>query len=181
MEIYNKNMTKSTIFIIAAILVLIVGSNFAYWNANQFSNKIYSYIQQVDLSLYTHRGVVLAHPNTSPTIEEQIAKIDEKFAEGESLVALAKYTALLEQDPSNAELLLRIGIIYLQKNQNDLAQENLSLVYEDKESAFALDAAWFLALLHAQQNNIPQSKKLLQEVVDGRGNYFKEAGDLLGA
>lgn len=174
-------MTKSTVFIITAILVLAVGSNFAYWNVNQFANKVYTHIQQVDLSLYTHRGAVSANSeNQNPSIEDQMAAIDEKFENGDRLPALARYEALLEQDPGNAELLLRIGIIYLQEQEHALAQENLSLVYEDKESAFALDAAWFLALLHAEQQNEELSKKLLVEVVDGRGNYFKEAKGLLG-
>ena len=76
-------------------------------------------------------------------------------------------------------ILLRLGIIYLQEEDYTLAQDNLNTVYGYKESVYALDAAWFLALMNYQNNNIPTVKTLLTEIIKGRGNYFMEAEELL--
>ena len=158
-------MTKTTNIIVTILLVLLVSSAFAYWNANQLDAKVYHFIHQVDLSLYTHRGLVQHEPKEENlSLDEAIAYQDNRFENGERLAALAGYENLLKQDPSNMELLLRIGIIYLQEKEYSLASENLNSVYEFKESVFALDAAWFLALMQAEFGNLDQTQKLLKEV-----------------
>lgn len=172
-------MTKSAIIGIIA-LGLLTSSTFAYWKSTTALNQADNYIHQVDLSLYAHRGLVQTNSeNQQQLLNNQIASIDKHFEAGKRLTALALYNQLLEQDPNNTEVLLRIGIIYLQEKEYSLAQENLLTVYEDKESAFALDAAWFLALMHLTYNNKDQAQKLLNEVVDGRGNYHLQATNLL--
>ncbi len=171
-------MTRITLVIVTSLLLLIVLSGFTYWTSNQTHNQVFTYIEQVDLSLYTHRGVQHLQPEAKEkkqTIEEKIAAIDKRFEAGDKLGALARYNQLLEADPNNMELLLRTGIIYLQEKEYALAEENLSTVYQDKASAFALDAAWFLALLKAQYQKEAETKALLKEVIDGRGNYYLNA------
>lgn len=173
-------MTKSTILGIVTIIILIGTSSFAYWKSNNLQNQAHAYINQVDLGLYGHRGLVPANTiDKEQLLTEQIASVDKRFENGKRLEALALYNELLEQDPNNTELLLRVGIIYLQEKEYSLAQENLAIVYDDKESAFALDAAWFLALLNAEYNNLDKTHQLLKEVVDGRGNYHLQATALL--
>jgi tetratricopeptide (TPR) repeat protein len=174
-------MTRNTIIISLTFILLAATSGFAYWSSNKSTNKLYQYIQEVDLSLYSHRGVVnINSSKQEQTIEEQVAPIDRRFEDGDKLGALARYNALLEEDPGNIELLLRIGVIYLQENEYTLAQENLTTVYNYKESIFAQDAAWFLALLNAQYKNMDRTKVLLKEVVDNRGNYYLKAEEYLG-
>jgi tetratricopeptide (TPR) repeat protein len=174
-------MTKTTLSLTCIITLLLIGSSYAYWYSSSVSNKVDRYIHTADLSLYTHRGVVTASIEEDPgiSIDEQIALVDEDLSEGNALLALAKYDQLLEQDPSNMELLLRMGVIYLQKNEYSLAQEKLSEVYGLKASIFSLDAAWYLALLNAEYKEWERTKQLLKEVVEGRGNYHEEAKDLL--
>ena len=174
-------MTKTTLFIISIITLLLIGTSSAYWAASSVPNKVNAYIHSADLSLYTHRGVVsvsMDEEEATP-INAQIAMVDQELSEGKTLLALAKYNDLLKQDPSNMELLLRMGIIYLQENEYSLAQENLSEVYGFKASIFSLDAAWFLALLNAEYEQWDRTKTLLKEVIEGRGNYHLQAKDLL--
>lgn len=176
-------MTKTTLSIISIFIFLLIGSSYAYWLSTSVPNKVDRYIHKADLSLYTHRGVVstsIKEDHEVP-LNEQIAAVDQELSEGNELLALAKYNQLLEQDPSNMELLLRMGIIYLQKNEYSLAQENLSEVYGFKASIFSLDAAWFLALLNANYEQWEKTKQLLNEVVEGRGNYHLQAKDLLNS
>lgn len=176
-------MTKTTRSILGAFILLSLVSTYTYWLSTNVTNKVHRYIHSADLSLYTHRGVVSIVDNKDETtsINEQISAIDQEMSEGNSLLALAKYDALLEEDPSNMELLLRMGIIYLQKKEYSLAQENLSIVHGFKASIFSLDAAWFLALLNAEYEQWDKTKQLLQEVVSGRGNYHLQAKDLLSS
>lgn len=175
-------MTKTTILIISVFLVGLGGSGYAYWLSSSVTNKVNDYIKDVDLSLYAHRGVVQKKaPDNKLIISKAIANIDQRFGKGERLIALANYHDLLKQDPSNMELLLRIGIIYLQEKEYSLAQENLTEVYGFKESVFALDGAWFLALLNAEYENWDRTKRLLKEVVAERGNYHLQATELLKA
>ncbi|BDS13347.1 tetratricopeptide repeat protein [Aureispira anguillae] len=172
-------MTKTTIFIITIFIVLLISSGYAYWKSTAAINKVHIYMNKVDLSLYAHRGVVVLEPSNKTAITGgAIARIDKRFREGKRLVALAHYQNLLQEDPNNMELLLRIGLIYLQEKEYSLAQENLDLVYGFKESVFALDAAWFLALLNAEYGNWNRTKQLLKEVIDERGNYHLSAQDL---
>jgi tetratricopeptide (TPR) repeat protein len=174
-------MTKSTLSIVSVIALLLIGSSSAYWLHSSVPNKVDQYIHAADLSLYTHRGVVSTSMDEEEDvpINAQIAAVDQELSEGNSLLALAKYDELLQQDPSNMELLLRIGIIYLQKKEYRLAQETLSEVYGLKASVFSLDAAWFLALLNAEYEQWEKTKALLKEVVEGRGNYHLQAKGLL--
>jgi tetratricopeptide (TPR) repeat protein len=174
-------MTKTTLFIISVITLLLFGTSSAYWVSTSVPNKVNHYIHAANLSLYTHRGVVSTskYEEEVVSINDQIAVVDQELSEGNTLLALAKYDQLLQQDPSNMELLLRIGIIYLQKKEYSLAQETLSEVYGLKASIFSLDAAWFLALLNAEYEQWGKAKALLKEVVEGRGNYHLQAKDLL--
>jgi tetratricopeptide (TPR) repeat protein len=174
-------MTKTTLSIISVITLLLIGSSSAYWLSTSIPNKVERYIHTADLSLYTHRGVIsisIEEDEETP-INQQIALVDGELPEGNALLALAKYDQLLEQDPGNLELLLRMGIIYLQENEYSLAQEKLSEVHGLKASIFSLDAAWFLALLNAKYEEWDRTKGLLKEVVEGRGNYHLQAKDLL--
>jgi len=173
-------MTKITLSIISIFTLLLIGSSYTYWSSTLAPNKVHYYINSTNLSLYTHRGIVSARREDSLEIpiEEQIAVVDRELSEENTLLILAKYNQLLKQDPSNMELLLRMGIIYLKKQEYSLAQENLSEVYGFKASTFSLDAAWFLALLNAEYGQWEKTKQLLKEVVQGRGNYHLEAKDL---
>lgn len=176
-------MTKTSRSILGIFILLTLFSTYAYWLSTGITNKVHRYIHSADLSLYTHRGVLSASESEDQgvSINEQIASIDQELSEENALLALAKYESILEQDPSNMELLLRMGIIYLQKNEYSLAQENLSIVHGFKASIFSLDAAWFLALLNAKYEQWDKTKHLLQEVVQGRGNYHLQAKDLLSS
>jgi tetratricopeptide (TPR) repeat protein len=174
-------MTKTTLSIISVITLLLIGTSSAYWVSSSVPNKVNRYIHTADLLLYTHRGVVSVSTDEDKEvpISAEIALVDQELSEGNTLLALAKYDELLKKDPSNMELLLRMGIIYLQKNEYSLAQEKLSEVYGFKASIFSLDAAWFLALLNAQYEEWEKVEALLKEVVEGRGNYHLQAKELL--
>jgi tetratricopeptide (TPR) repeat protein len=170
-------MQKRTL-IIAIIFCLTFGvAGYSYHQVTQWQYQAAEMIHQVDLSLYAHRGVV--QKEATLNIEEEIGRVDQIFANNKLIKALANYQMLLEKDPNNTEIQLRIGIIYLQQDEYQLAQEYLQAVYANKDAAFALDGAWFLGLLQSRFDNKKNAEKLFEEVVEGRGNYYKLAEQLL--
>lgn len=171
-------MNNKTILLFTISLLTFIIAAYGYHNVTQWQYQATEMIYQVDLSLYAHRGVAFKTNNTA-TIEEKIGAVDQIFAQNKPLEALAHYQTLLEQDPSNPELELRIGVIYLQQNEYELAQEYLEAVYANKDAAFALDGAWFLGLLESKFDNKKNAEKLFEEVVEGRGNYYKMAQSLM--
>lgn len=170
-------MQKVSILIVLTVGLLIGLSSFGYWQATQASNLTYQYIQNANFDLYAHRAIVKTPENL--TIEEQIGQVDEQFNEGKKLKALAAYQNILKQDPDNTEILLRIGVIHLQEEQPSEAQEYFLQAAENKISVFYLDAQWFLALIAVQNKDNKQAQKLLQNIIEQRGNYYKEAQKLL--
>jgi len=171
-------MSKKSIFIITTLLAVLSVAAFAYHQSTHWQYMAYRYMEEVDLSLYQHRGVVTTNPESNK-IEAGLATVDRMFADGQSLKALGYCHSLLEEDPGNIELLLRAGIFYMQAEKYDLALEYFVPVYDDKETAFGLDGAWFLALIEARLGNPQKAKSYLEEVVADRGNYHQEAQQLL--
>ncbi len=139
------------------------------------------YIQSITFANYANRGRVVISSNVEgkPSLEQQIAEADRLFNQDQKLKSLAYYQSLLEEDPNNNELLLRIGIVYLQEQQYSLAEEYFELVYADKETRISSDGAWFLGLLQTKYNNKKNAIKLFEEVIKNNGNYSLLAQKLL--
>ncbi|MCH2023799.1 MAG: hypothetical protein MK207_15085 [Saprospiraceae bacterium] len=173
-------MSKLAKIVVVLIFAGIFFTAYSYWKSSYTSNLVNTHIYQADMSRYVHRGVLdFDTEGKEISFNDRIASVDNRFFNGEKKEALALYILLLKEDPGNMSILLRLGIIYLQEEDYTLAQDNLNTVYGYKESVYALDAAWFLALMNYQNNNIPTVKTLLTEIIKGRGNYFMEAEELL--
>ena len=170
-------MNRIKISIIVCFSLTLAIAAYCYHNAYQWQYKAEYYLQEVDLSLYAHRGLSFDKAPTS--LGEKIASADRLFNEKEQMKALAHYQTLLKADPANTELRLRLGIIYLQQEQYQLAQENLEVVYADIDAPFALDGAWFLGILQSKYGHKKNAVKWFEKVVKGRGNYHLEAQELL--
>ena len=96
------------------------------------------------------------------------------------MVALGGYHELLKGDPDNLELQLRIGLLELKEGNYEETKEYLTKAYQQNDAAFSLDAAWGLALWNIQyHSNLDRARTLMEEIVAKRGNYFKEAENLL--
>jgi len=171
---------KKTIGIVSVLVAVILCSGFAYWSSTQLTNKIYAHTQRVDFSFYAHRGAIF-NPRMSPipTIEDKIEELDELAYDKMYRKALAGYQGLLEEDPSNIELLLRVGILYLREGDLNTAQDYLYQVLGDEESIYGMDAKWFLALIQLQHKQNEKAKEYLRFVAGTRGNYYRQAGELL--
>lgn len=173
---------KKTIAIVGVLVVVMLCSGFAYWSSTRLINKVYAHTQQIDFSFYAHRGAVLHREKSPiPTIEDKIVALDELVYDKVYLNALAGYQGLLEEDPTNIELMLRVGILYLKEGDLSTAQDYLYQVIGDEASIYGMDAYWFLALIQLQHKQDAKAKEYLKMVANTRGNYYRQAQELLAA
>jgi len=104
-------------------------------------------------------------------------KWDQKLQDA-PIKALAAYQQLLQKDPANTQLQLRIGMLALKLNQRELAREYLYLVYQEEITNLQPDAAWFLALLSIQEGHKKRAKAFLDESIKKGSNYLLQAQQL---
>jgi len=178
---------KQNILLISAFIFILAVSLFAYQQSSKAQNAAAKAISEISLEYYTRRGMVQKKPILPIAKQGETPKLDlvpgmqaaDALFEKNSIEAAARYEQLLAQDPGQIALQLRLGMIYLKLKQYDAAKEHLYFVYEHKESGLQPDAAWFLALVHMSEQSKEKAISLLNECVDKKCNYKKEAAAFL--
>lgn len=151
------------------VLIGIGWSSYAYQQSSEWDNLIHQYIQENPLEAkQTTRALsTTIAPSTHQEITTLLEQMDAHLGKREALPAIALGETLLQLDPDNHAVLLRLGIIYLQQQQYEEAQIYLKTIYQAEEPVSRPLAAWYLALLYAQYGDIERCKILLQEVAAG--------------
>ncbi|MGH1334486.1 MAG: tetratricopeptide repeat protein [Aureispira sp.] len=168
------------------LLLLLTGG---YWlseqykQANALDNLIHKHIQTASVAstTYLDEARAIQGNNDLTPIESKLLLLDQHLQAGEHLEVLAKGQAFLEGDPDNLEILLRLGIVYLQEDDYALAYEQLIAVHQAPTTASLLqiEAAWYLALLQSQEGHWEQSQKYLQQVLSTHTVYRRSAEELI--
>ena len=170
-------MLKTIIPIIVAVLLL-VSFYYFYSKSNKALNLSATHIENVSLEYYTNRAMVKKKPAQLISLRDEINMADLQFLKNPKLAAVS-YESLLKKDPGNNSIQLRLGMIYLKLKQYDAAKEHLYFVYENKDSGLQPDAAWFLGLITLIEEDKVTAKSLLQESLQKKCSYKKEAAELL--
>jgi hypothetical protein len=168
--------------ILALLVVGVVFLQQRYQAHSSLENVVHQYIQDAEVvtSTYLEKDRAAQQQLVLTPIDSALMRMDEHLRAGERLDVLAKGEAVLEQDPSNLEVLLRQGIVYLQDQDHTLAYEQLKIVYDAPTStATRAEAAWYLALLQAQTNNWSRSQRYLKDVLETHTPYRRLAEELL--
>ncbi len=167
-----------TIFPIA-IAVLLLGSFYYFYSqSNRALNLSARHIENVSLEYYTNRAMVQKKPLQSLSLRDEIKLADLQFLKNPKLTAVS-YESLLKKDPGNNSIQLRLGMIYLKMKQYDAAKEHFYFVYENEDSGLQPDAAWFLGLITLIEEDKVSAKSFLQESLQKKCSYKKEAAELL--
>lgn len=165
-----------------ASLLLIGGvwSSYGYQQSSQWENLVHQYLQESTLDAKQTNRALAPAATSSPTTEvtKLLEQLDAHIEQREAVKAIAIGNLLLELDPDNHAALLRLGLVYLQQQEYDEAQLHFKQVYEAQEPHSRPQAAWYLALLHAQYGQTERCKTLLQEVAAGDA-YAHQATQLL--
>ena len=158
------------------LLMLVLG--YFYQRSSQLDNAVHQYIQQQLSNDAPALRALVAAAQPQNTIAAELQKMDDQLHAGQPLQALAIGHHILEQDPGNSAVWLRLGIVYLQQRQYEEAQHYLQAVHQDPSTTIAPIAAWYLALLHAQHGDYDRCRTLLQEVAAST-YYTHEADELM--
>jgi thioredoxin-like negative regulator of GroEL len=167
------------IIISLAIVVLMLGSfYFFYKQSNKALYLAARHLENVSLEYYTNRAMVQKKPLQSLSLRDEIKLADLQFQKNPKLTAVS-YESLLKKDPGNNSIQLRLGMIYLKMKQYDAAKEHFYFVYENEDSGLQPDAAWFLGLITLIEEDKVSAKSFLQESLQKKCSYKKEAAELL--
>lgn len=177
------NILKNVILVlILSISIYCLGQQ--YNKASYLENLVHQHIQTATIqsNTYLHGAARAVQQNNRLSVAtQQLSQIDAHLAAGQKLEVLAKGQALLEADPGNLQVLLRLGIVHLQQQEHALAYEHLLTIYQAPtiSSALKTETAWYLALLQAQQKQWKASQQCLQVVLENYTAYRQVAEELL--
>lgn len=176
------NILKNTVL----ILLLTTG---VYWlsqhykQASALDNLIHKHLQAASLvsTTYLNKGRAIQEGQYLSPLENTLMQMDRHLEAREHLEVFAKGQAFLEADPDNLEILLRLGIAYLQEQDYNLAYEQLIAVHQAPTNASLLqaEAAWYLALLQSQKGHWKRSQEYLQQVLSTHTIYRRSAEELI--
>lgn len=167
--LYFPSNAAMWIGLISVVLIGIGWSSYSYQQSSEWDNLIHQYIQQSPLEAKqtTRAFSTTIAPSTHQEITTLLEQMDAHLEKRQALPAIALGQTLLQLDPDNQAVLLRLGMIYLQQQQYEEAQIHLKAVYQGEEPASQPLAAWYLALLYAQYGDTERCKSFLQEVATG--------------
>lgn len=176
------NMLKNTVLIlILSISIYCLGQQ--YNKASYLENLVYQHIQTATIqsNTYLHGARAVQQNSRLSVATQQLSQIDAHLEAGQKLEVLAKGQALLEADPGNLQVLLRLGIVHLQQQEHTLAYEHLMTIYQAPNISASLktETAWYLALLQAQQKHWKASQQCLKVVLENYTAYRQSAEELL--
>lgn len=177
-----SRLSSNTLLVLFASLLLlgIVWGSYGYQQSSQWDNLVHEYIQESTLNTQPASRALSKAVGSHPTTNSipLLKQMDGHLEQHEAKKAIAVGMLLLEQDPDNHAVLLRLGMVYLQQQQYEEAQLHFKQVYQAQEPTSRPLAAWYLALLHAQYGPTQRCKTLLQEVAAGDA-YAHQATQLL--
>lgn len=179
-------MNRNTVYIGILISIGFAISLFLYQQQGAAKRLASKYKTNINLNYYQMRALVhqpqqIKAANLAEykaNINTSISNWDQNFQKTPQRT-LAGYLQLLEYDPGNVRIHLRIGMLALKLDQYELAKTHLYFVYKHKEAGIQPDAAWFMGLLALEEGNLLDAKQKLQESIDMKSNYSRHATKLI--
>lgn len=176
-----KILKNTALIVVFSVGIYCLGHQ--YKKASALDNLIYQHIQTASIqsSSYLQEARAMQNNSRLSATAQSLAEIDAHLASGEQLKVLAKGQAILETDPGNLAILLRLGIVHLQQQEDLLAYEELLTIYKAPsiDATLKTEAAWYLALLQSQKKQWKTSQHYLQEVLNNYTPYRQPAQKLL--
>ena len=94
-------------------------------------------------------------------------------------VAVGLFNVVLADSINHYNSLYYGGMSYYQINKNDSALIYFNKVLEVETGSFHEDAMWYKALILKRTNEIPETKMLLQSIINENGKYKSQAVKML--
>ncbi|NVO01633.1 MAG: hypothetical protein HXX09_02945 [Bacteroidetes bacterium] len=103
----------------------------------------------------------------------------EKYSSNDYKGAADDFDRVLDQSPANEEALFYSGVSNLSLNNVEKAITNFKKMLTNTKSKFYEPSKWYLALAYIKIAKKADAKKLLIELIDSKGEFKKQAEDLV--
>ena len=182
---------KKNIIIISIFVAISAIAVFLYRESSKAENLAATYINNLNLDMYAQRGMLIRKPVKiikevssknidSDFYQSEIQSIDQIF-EADPKTVISKYLQLLDLDPGNISIHLRLGIIYLKNQQYSAAKEHFYFIQEQKDSGLYPDSYWFLGLIHLIEGNRSKADQYFKACLNSKCTCKKEAQSMIDA
>lgn len=163
--------------------VLLLWCGFSYHKTTKLQNQVYHYLQSLDLITKQQRSSFKNDEKTvgTPRTLFPVNTWQKLFDQGAFGQVLLKIEQGLRKDPSNLSYSVNKAIVLLKMEEFDTAFDLLQQLHQaqNKQQDYRLDAAWMKALVYLHWEDSNKAGPLLQEIIQQRGTFFKEATQLV--
>ncbi|RKE98311.1 tetratricopeptide repeat protein [Ichthyenterobacterium magnum] len=158
-------------YTVAASIILLLGlSGIWYLSSTQNPKQLYNKYFNVDPGLPT-----IMSDNTS---HFKFYDAMVNYKQGEYIIAISKWEALLKNKPQNDTLNYFIGVAHLANKNEDAAIKFLDNVILNSNTTFKNEAYHYLGLAYLKTNNIELAKKNLTfSTIDNSKALLSELND----
>lgn len=169
--------TRRIVMAIAASLTLVLVSYFVFQNQTDYAGlyadnyKVYSY------------GLSMKRGNEENLIEGEKAYLAKDFQQ-----AITYFLPMLKESDeklkeagfSKSLVHMYLGNSYLNTDQYQLAVQSFQKVVDSNDDTFQKDATWYLALSYLKLEDKGNAKQYLNQVIQEKSIYSKDAQKILG-
>ncbi len=185
-NLVNKSIKKSSkqkfiprgfphIWLYAASVILLIGISAAIFFSTErhYSNK-----QLYAIYFTTYQaGSVERSSNSSDSLFD---KAMEAYKHNNFNNAITSLHTIIKYKPNNLAARLYLGISYLEMGYEKNATLQFSRIIDTNDPVFKEPAQWYLCLTYLKQNIEKQKiNRLLQQIINEKGDYYKRAKELL--
>lgn len=182
---------KKNIIIISILVAISALAIFLYRESSKAENLAAAHVNKLNLDMYAQRGMVIRKPVkiiktdsvnsiNSNFYQSEIQSIDQIF-EADPKIVISKYLELLNVDPGNISIHLRLGIVYLKNHQYSAAKEHFYFIQEQKDSGLYPDSYWYLGLIHLMEGDRSKADQYFKACLNSKCTCKKEAQSMIDA
>jgi len=167
-----KSNVRRLFYRVAAAAIFLGVLTFGWWSMQQAPNNAQLFAQNFEpfeLSL-NHRSQG----------DISLAKIESVYDEGRYDEAIIMFQeALTDQNIQSSQILLGLGICYLQTNQPKKAIAQFDQILSNKDFNYEDEAQWYLGLTYLKLNDLPNAKKHMNMLASDLSRDHHEAAQEL--
>jgi hypothetical protein len=182
---------KKNILIISILVAISASAVFLYRESSKAENLAAAYVNKLNLDMYAQRGMVIRKPvklNNQDSIKSvkdnfyqtEIQSIDQIF-DTDPKIVISKYLELLNLDPGNISIHLRLGIINLKNHQYSSAKEHFYFIQEQKDSGLYPDSYFYLGLIQLMEGDRSKADQYFKACLNSKCTCKKEAQSMIDA
>jgi hypothetical protein len=116
----------------------------------------------------------LAVRGNTVSVEDKFQKAMEAYNNADFLNSALLFNELCNSDSTNTEACFFKDISEMKNKNYDDAILSLNIIVKDSKSPYQEPAIWYLALCYLSENDIPNTKRVLQEIVKNPDNFYKD-------